>query len=204
MHYHAEIYLESLDNLNEQLEKIMKPYNENLEVEKVTNEDGYTYWDNPKSFWDWWQIGGRWTGIHDDYDPEKDPENIEVCYICGGTGKRMDKLGVIERIKNPSYTCNGCGHYVLETETWAHGEYGPGKCLKWPTNWKQYKGDIIPVSKIKKDLECYTLIVKENVYHKKEWNGEDFIKTDFDGNVSKRLNELGIKEGYLITIDYHC
>lgn len=25
---------------------------------------------------DWWVIGGRWSGAHDDYDPTKDPQNI--------------------------------------------------------------------------------------------------------------------------------
>lgn len=29
-------------------------------------------------FWDWYQIGGRWTGAFDDYDPEKDPANQEI------------------------------------------------------------------------------------------------------------------------------
>ena len=26
-------------------------------------------------FWDWWQIGGRFTGLFSGYDPEKDPAN---------------------------------------------------------------------------------------------------------------------------------
>jgi hypothetical protein len=27
--------------------------------------------------WDWWQVGGRWTGHFNGYDPEKDPVNLE-------------------------------------------------------------------------------------------------------------------------------
>ena len=38
----------------------MQPYDENLEVEKVIEEDGYEYWYNPKGKWDWYTIGGRW------------------------------------------------------------------------------------------------------------------------------------------------
>jgi len=26
-------------------------------------------------WWDWYQIGGRWTGVFDGYDPAKDPAN---------------------------------------------------------------------------------------------------------------------------------
>jgi hypothetical protein len=40
---------------------------------------------NPKSKWDWWQIGGRWTGWLDpDYEPGMDPRNLGPCTRCGG------------------------------------------------------------------------------------------------------------------------
>lgn len=43
---------------------------------------------NPRSKWDWWQVGGRWTGMMDpEYDPQTDPNNIEKCDLCGGTGR---------------------------------------------------------------------------------------------------------------------
>jgi hypothetical protein len=46
---------------------------------------------NPRSKWDWWSIGGRWTGaLVEDYDPAKDIENQEWCNTCGGTGSRED------------------------------------------------------------------------------------------------------------------
>ena len=32
---------------------------------------------NPDGQWDWWQIGGRWTGWISGYDPEKEPENAD-------------------------------------------------------------------------------------------------------------------------------
>ncbi len=28
--------------------------------------------------WDWYQIGGRWTGLLDGYDAEKDPANLDA------------------------------------------------------------------------------------------------------------------------------
>ncbi len=45
------------DNPEEQL----APFNEELQVEKV-EEDGDEYWRNPDAKWDWYQLGGRWTG----------------------------------------------------------------------------------------------------------------------------------------------
>lgn len=69
---------------------------------------------NPESKWDWWVVGGRWTGyLTPEYDPCKDPANLETCYLCRGTGKRDDDLGKKYRQEDPSYTCNGCdGHGV--------------------------------------------------------------------------------------------
>ena len=76
--------------------------------------------------WDWYQIGGRWTGLFDGYDPDKDPNNLVGCEYCGGTGKRTD----IEVANG----CNACE--------------GTGKRLKWPTGWAVRAGDILPVDKL--------------------------------------------------------
>ena len=40
----------------------LAPFDENLEVEKVVEDDGYEYWHNPNGTWDWYQVGGRWCG----------------------------------------------------------------------------------------------------------------------------------------------
>lgn len=75
-------------------------------------------------FWDWYQIGGRWTGLFDNYDPNTDPANLEVCSLCKGTGKRTD-MEVTDG-------CNGC--------------HGKGNRIKWPTTWGLRKEDVLPVS----------------------------------------------------------
>jgi len=149
MHYHCEVYLKNLsEDVEDQIEKAMSPYYEGLEVELI-KEDDDEYYINPVGFWDWYQIGGRWTGTHDNYDPEKDPDNIEVCRLCNGTGTRSD-------MKVPN-GCNGC--------------IGTGKSIKWPTQWKRYDGDIVNVSEIREDLSCYTLIIPEvGIFHQEEWS----------------------------------
>lgn len=96
---------------------------------------------NPKSKWDWYQIGGRWSGLlNPDYDPAEDPRNQEVCRQCHGTGKRNDALGQSQRAKDPTYTCNGCD--------------GKGQSTKWPTEWvTEEDGNIAPVATILKHLD---------------------------------------------------
>jgi hypothetical protein len=86
---------------------------------------------NPNAKWDWWTVGGRWTGmLIPNYDPEKDPANKETCSLCNGTGTRTDMV-----CQNG---CNGCG--------------GTGIKVKWPTQWAKV-GDILQV----KDIPFTTL-----------------------------------------------
>jgi hypothetical protein len=96
---------------------------------------------NPKSKWDWYQIGGRWTGYLDPtYEPSKDPRNQTSCELCHGTGLRNDQLGRDARAKDPTYTCNGCKDGVK---------------TKWPTSWVEPPegGNIAPISTILKHLD---------------------------------------------------
>ena len=84
--------------------------------------------------WDWYQIGGRWSGTLTGYDPETDPKNIEQCTLCNGTGTRTDGMG------GPR-GCNGCG--------------GKGKSVSWPTQWGTTEHDVMPAinPKVQKVIE---------------------------------------------------
>lgn len=43
---------------------------------------------NPQGYWDWYDIGGRWTGVLDpEYDPYTDPLNFTDCERCDSTGQ---------------------------------------------------------------------------------------------------------------------
>lgn len=196
MHYHAEVWLPSNDvDIDEALTTALAPHEEKY------NEDA----DTTLGFWDWYQIGGRWTGQHvPNYSPERDGRNIEQCEQCLGTGFRNDGIGHAARTKDPSYTCNTCGEYDEETKTWRHGPNGPGKRMKWPTSWARFDGDVISLMNAPADLTCATLIVGDQVFHQEEWTGAEWRKTDFDGSVIKRLKKLGVTDGVLVTVDYHC
>jgi hypothetical protein len=48
-----------VNNISE-VDDVLAPYNENMEVEPYINTDGETTTYNPNSKWDWYAIGGRW------------------------------------------------------------------------------------------------------------------------------------------------
>ena len=199
MHYHAQVWVRDNSRIEDQVEYWMAPHKEAYEP---TGSDE----SHSRGFWDWYQIGGRYSGRATGYDPETDPANIEVCNLCGGTGFRNDTLGQSERAENPSYTCNGCGSFDQQTGKWSHGKHGAGRRIKWPTQWApMLECNVTPVANVTDDLKCYTLIVRDKVMHKENWDGNDFVPGALgDKTVKQALSDLGVKDGYLVTIDYHC
>lgn len=69
MHHFAAVVIPAgvaYEDAGPYVEKYMEPYRE--EYDEAADE--------LTGFWDWYQIGGRWTGVWAEYDPEKDPRNI--------------------------------------------------------------------------------------------------------------------------------
>lgn len=113
------------------------------ECEECNGSGKYSTTYNPRSKWDWWTIGGRWTGyLRPEYDPTKDPRNLATCWLCQGTGKRNDELGRKQRETDPTYTCNGCS--------------GSGKEVVFPSKYASPPegGNVAPVSHVIKLLEA--------------------------------------------------
>jgi hypothetical protein len=72
-----------------------------LSCEECDGTGRYQTRVNERGYWDWFVIGGRWTGALDpEYDPSADDRNFAKCNLCEGTGKRPD----MEVPKG----CNGC------------------------------------------------------------------------------------------------
>lgn len=104
--------------------------------------------------WDWWTIGGRWTGMLDGYDPTKDPTNIETCDQCRGTGRRTDAVGADIRKLNPGFTCNGCE--------------GNGRRVKWPTDWAPHAGDVARVDALPQPLRVpFAVVTPDGAWHER-------------------------------------
>lgn len=92
-------------------------------VHQMEPFDENGHWFKEGSRWDWWVIGGRFSGrfARPGYDPATDERNLETCFCCNGTGRRDDAIGLEARRHDPDYTCNGCG--------------GKGKSLKHAGDW---------------------------------------------------------------------
>jgi len=164
-------------DIHDAVSELLEPYDENMRVEPYQKEcycvgkqekgkkpdpdcercNGTVICEstyNPNSKWDWWQIGGRWSGsLKEDYNPSEDPRNQEICDLCDGTGKREDSIGNSMREQDPNYTCNGCN--------------GKGITTKWPTEWVVDAGNIEPVSDIPDSFIPYSLIVSYGEWHQK-------------------------------------
>jgi hypothetical protein len=190
MHYFAAVVLPpgtTDENIEERVTGAMEPYRE-----EYTDKGGF------RGEWDWWVLGGRWTGVWSDYDPTTDPANLEAsCFICAGTGVRNDSAGRAQREQHPEYTCNGCS--------------GTGRHLKHAGRWRRHDGDVITVAGFLADETLqypYTLVIPEGGFHSKEtYHPEREISQRFEedpdwaGTIRKLL--VGREHCVLAVVDYH-
>lgn len=173
------------EKLAEAIEEILKPWDEN---------DG----DNENGHWDWWQLGGRFTGVWSGYDPTKDPANYEKCWLCRGTGLRDDETARAHRAYNPDYTCNGCG-YGQDPQ--------PGVKLKWPTEWVKKPGlDVVPIRALlaAEDAQLpYAIAAAPDVWLEREsWTGETFVPCPDWPAVARSALEIR-RDCFIAAVDVH-
>lgn len=175
------------DNVQEYVEKAVAPH------EEVYDEAS----DELSGVWDWWQVGGRWTAVWGEYDPAKDPLNIETCITCGGSGMRPDAQR-FER-DTPGWIewsggCNGCR--------------GNGTRAKWPSQWRPYEGDVITVNALLNNpplrrphtvfLPDGSLIARSS----RESGWKDAPDDEWQAVVADALEPYrGLR---LAVVDYHC
>src|SRR5271169_403637 len=94
--------------------------------------------------WDFFEVGGRYTGLLDGYDPRQDPDNFETCVLCNGTGKRLElpppsetyKVEAGEWVKEMDYSRTT--HEYQESLGGCNGCLGKGTHLKLSSDWKPY------------------------------------------------------------------
>ena len=136
---------------------------------------------NDSGFWDWYQIGGHWTGFLSagDYDPTKDRRNMERCWLCGGSGRREWQGELAD-------FCNACD--------------STGIAIKHASQWVTYPGDVVKRSHVTDETRPYTLVTGGRAFHKSTWNGEDF--DDTSGELDAAFASLS-PEATLVVVDYH-
>lgn len=179
MHFHGEVWLPEIpDDPELAISEVLSPFRQ-VWIDKPGTEDGGEF----EGIWDWYQIGGRWKGVHvPSYDASNDPEHKERCRLCDGTGQRVDM-----HVENG---CNSC--------------QGTGIRDSWPTQWRRHPKDICPVSDLPDDFTAYCLLVNGTLYTSDTYDKGPGIECGFNRLVIPKLRALGLDGGYLVTIDYHC
>lgn len=137
-HFPVLVLVEPDADPEKRAEELLAPYDEAGE------------WFADGSRWDWWVVGGRWTGSLDGFDPTTDPLNWEPCSTCGGTGVRPEWPADI----TPEWIaeCNGC-----------NGCKGKGEHVRW--SLRPYPGDIRPVAEITTGFVPYAVVTPDGSWH---------------------------------------
>lgn len=164
--------------------KLLAPYDENL----CEHEDDCSC----ERVWDWWVIGGRWTGALSEYDPTLDPANYERCFICGGSGQRKRTESPFagdwtdqqwEGWLQSSGGCNGC--------------QGKGEALSF--RFQPHEGDVAPVRFALNARVPYTVFCEHGV------TGKFAYPEDKDEHFAQVREHLADHhaEDWLVVVDYH-
>jgi hypothetical protein len=220
MHYCSEIWVPKIALIENQLDEILDPYDNQTENKKYLefvqeesdlcdnckekckdgegcgyyrNSDGVIGYDNnPNGFYDWYQIGGIYSGHKiKNYDPVLDPRNHKKCNLCNGTGFREENI------------CNRCGKFDYDKKIIEGYESGKkGIMVEWP-GWNHLDVNILHVDDVEEETFCFTAIYKNIVNHIEVWEDHKFIKTGFDGNLKNFILKNNITTGYFVTVDYH-
>ncbi len=187
MHFHLELYLAkdvvaNVDTTDRKaVEEVVAVYLRQYR-ENAAGEGG---------FYDYWSVGGRFTGAHDpQYDPVLDQRNLGPCVHCKGHGICADDA-------------NRCRHC-----------YGHGTNVVWPSRYAFFAGDIARVRELKQlrpDFMSAALLVPD---HKPLFSfdvasgpfEEDDPATEIwtVENIFCSLDDMhAADDGYLVTIDVH-
>lgn len=173
MHYYALVEVpDGEEAFEERLAAVLAPHEEGM--------------DGGHELWDWWALGGRWSGTLSGYDPYTDPVNQKRCWLCDGTKLRNDELGKQAREANPEYTCNGCS--------------GTGLMTVHPSEFVPHDGNVSKFSDLGDVMKPFVLIANGQVAQKETWMGKKWVDTSSD--LEKLWGEID-PDATVAVVDLH-
>ena len=192
MHYHAEVWVPEKENYKQQVDKTLANFSE----------------DNG-GFYDWYVIGGRWSGEHTLWSLKKKFGARKINKI---NDEFDSKFGWWTNKDNSNEL--RAKQYEEVFRKHISKEQYDGPMIAWRDNYKEdgYKDDIIALVDIPWEyFSCYTLVLSERgkgfenrtqYFQSEVWNGSTFQKAEYDPR--KILETKDIFTGFLVTVDYHC
>lgn len=173
-------------------------------------EDGV--WGEDGTRYDWFTVGGRATGLLDDYKPWEDERNYETCRFCEGTGTTTQAVAdqypaYREHVGKPCVQCNNPGRGDSD------GRF-PGKMLRF--GYEPHANDVMPARNIDMDRIRYVpnvIVTPDGEWHEGARYGMFAVKLpDEQGNEPKeedvwRREFSGLleanRDAIAVVVDFH-
>lgn len=216
MHYHCEIVMPKCDDYIQQIEKIMAPFREGNDGEDASSHQ----------FWDWYQIGGRWSG--NKLRARLGEDRIDE--FCAELNRRQVTVSGLQWGKQELSPASQIPEVDALWREWFPNS-GSDACLLF-----KHAGDVLPLDacsfeEAPLDMKCERVIVAgprwnddntleaASMQQADFWNGVNHCPTTWDGTLRQAIERhaerlSSYKDEYrerhtvrpdwlVVTIDYH-
>lgn len=217
MHYHLEIVMPPTDDIETAVSDILLPFSEN-----ETDEEGNS---NTHAFWDWYKIGGRFSGQK--AMAHINPDRLDKFYDA-----LKEKKVTVSCIRTGKQTLSPASQAIMVDELWR--EWFPESAIKECPLFDNYKGANGDVQKFNEVCHALTAaaVMFAGLNHSGEkleatyfiqnqmWNGVSWIDTKWDGtfgdahkmfleqiedyNAEYKEKVTPQNDWLVVTVDYHC
>ena len=185
MHYCLALFTKELPSKS-QIDNLMKKYNS----EDIYSDDDKKI-DYPQFTWDWYQIGGRYSG---QIKLRVDENNEEYRWRYCVRNRRNGRLFW-------SYLLNNMEEFSKKSFMYSEEDYFAS--MGYRDGFLYVDGakisDIMNIDKI----GCFTFMNADGeAYSREWWNGSDFVENnDFEERLKAEIEKS--KDMFLTIIDYH-
>jgi hypothetical protein len=215
MHYHAEIIMPPTTDVEAAVTEILAQFDENQE----DNED----YSTKHAFWDWWQIGGRYSGSKVEALVSKEKRDAFFAALA-------DLKVTVSGLVWGKQELSPASQIPAVDALWREMCPGSGDvCPAFKHSGDSMAMDVCRLADLPASLSAYTLIVAgpgyqdklqaQHLAHQSIWNGVTHQDTTWKGNVSEALAEWREKsksyrddyrekitprdDWLVVTVDYH-
>jgi hypothetical protein len=214
MHYQLEIIMPSVDDVDASVTEILRQFDENAGGEDISRH----------AFWDYWAIGGRWSG-------NKLRAILGEDRIAAFREVLHERRITVSAVTFGKQTLQPASQAELVNRLWNDAfPDSPVKICPLFDNYKVPFGDIMTLKDCPRTLECSHVIIAGPRYdgsgleakfmlERSLWNGVTHQDTKWDGILATALEDWAKRmEGYkpdyaekvtptadwlVVTVDYH-